>query len=196
MRVVRQFRFLVLLFAVLAATVVAAVAQDQPARSTPARPELAATYSYLRSNAPPGSCACFNLNGGSGTFAWPLGGHGFALAGDVTVAHAGGISAGGYGLTLSSYTAGVRYTPPLGHSPLQLYGQALAGLAHGSGSLVQAEDAGAAFALNAGGGVTLQASRRFSVRLAEADYLLTTFDNGSNNHQNNLRISSGLVLRF
>ena len=35
---------------------------------------------------------------------------------------------------------------------------------------------------------------RFSVRLVEADYLLTTFDNGSNNHQNNLRISAGVVL--
>jgi hypothetical protein len=25
---------------------------------------------------------------------------------------------------------------------------------------------------------------------------LTTFDNGTNNHQNNLRISAGLVIRF
>jgi hypothetical protein len=32
--------------------------------------------------------------------------------------------------------------------------------------------------------------------LVEADHLLTTFDNGSNNHQNNLRISAGVVIHF
>jgi hypothetical protein len=32
--------------------------------------------------------------------------------------------------------------------------------------------------------------------LVEADYLVTTFDNGSNNHQNNLRVGAGVVLRF
>jgi hypothetical protein len=34
------------------------------------------------------------------------------------------------------------------------------------------------------------------MRLVEADYLVTTFDNGANNHQNNLRIGAGLVMRF
>lgn len=37
---------------------------------------------------------------------------------------------------------------------------------------------------------------RFSVRLIQAGYLLTTFDNGLNNHQNNIRISAGVVLHF
>jgi hypothetical protein len=32
--------------------------------------------------------------------------------------------------------------------------------------------------------------------MIEADYLVTTIDNGANNHQNILRISSGVVLRF
>jgi hypothetical protein len=32
--------------------------------------------------------------------------------------------------------------------------------------------------------------------LIEADYLLTTFDNGSNNHQNNVRIGAGVVFHF
>jgi hypothetical protein len=32
--------------------------------------------------------------------------------------------------------------------------------------------------------------------MIEADYLLTTVDNGSNNHQNNLRISAGIVVHF
>ena len=34
------------------------------------------------------------------------------------------------------------------------------------------------------------------IRLGEIDYLLTTIDNGSNNHQNNLRFGSGVVFRF
>ena len=89
----------------------------------------------------------------------------------------------------------------LRHSGLQAFGQALAGLAHSSGTLVQgsnpgAGNAGAAFAGNFGGGFDLRTTPRFSVRLVEVNYLLTTFDNGSNDHQNNLRISAGVVFRF
>jgi hypothetical protein len=96
---------------------------------------------------------------------------------------------------------GGRYLPPLRHSSLQPFGQVLLGIAHSSGTLVQgsnpgAANAGAAFAANLGGGLDLRVTPRFSVRLVEADYLLTTFDNGSNNHQNNLRISAGVVIHF
>ena len=123
------------------------------------------------------------------------------MVGDVAIAHAGTVSSTGDSLTLSTYTAGARYLPKLGHSPLQPFGQALIGLAHSSGKLVQganpaSANAGAAFAANLGGGLDLRASRRFAVRLIEADYLLTTFDNGTNNHQNNLRVSAGMVVHF
>jgi len=57
-------------------------------------------------------------------------------------------------------------------------------------------NAGSAFAANLGGGVDWRASRRFSVRLLEADYLVTTFDNGVNDHQNSLRLGAGVVMRF
>jgi hypothetical protein len=95
----------------------------------------------------------------------------------------------------------MRYLPRLGHASLQPFGQVLAGVAHSSGTLVQgsnpgAANAGAAFAGSFGGGLDLRATSRFSVRLVEADYLLTTFDNGTNNHQNNLRVSAGLVVHF
>ena len=33
-----------------------------------ARIELGANYNYARTNAPPGGCGCFSLNGGSGWF--------------------------------------------------------------------------------------------------------------------------------
>jgi outer membrane immunogenic protein len=173
----------------------AAVAEKQP------RAELALDYSYLRSNAPPGDCGCFDLNGGSATFAWPVRPGKFALVGDITVTHTGAISGNGYSLTLSSYTAGAHYLSRFGHSPLQPFGQVLIGVAHTSGSLVQgpnpaASNASAAFAANLGGGLDLHASRHFSFRLVEADYLVTTFNNGANDHQNNLRLSAGVVLHF
>src|ERR1017187_6616655 len=84
----------------------------------PYRMELAAGYSYLHSNAPPGGCGCFNLNGGNATFAWPVKPGSFALVGDFTIAHAGTISTTGDSLTLSTFTAGGRYLPKLGHSSL------------------------------------------------------------------------------
>lgn len=162
--------------------------------------DLALGYSYVHSNAPPGGCGCFNLNGGSFALARPFGTYGFAFAGDIGVTHSGAIAGNGYGLTLSSYTAGIRYTPPL-HKPVHPFSQILIGVAHSSGSLVQqtnasVSNAGAAFAALVGGGVDLNAGRRFSIRLVEADYLVTTFDNASNNHQNNLRLNAGVVLHF
>jgi len=84
---------------------------------------------------------------------------------------------------------------------MQPFGEVLVGLAHSSGSLVQppnpgASNAGAAFAALVGGGVDLHLKRRFSIRLVEVDCLVTTFDNGVNDHQNNLRISAGAVFHF
>ena len=177
-----------------------AMAQTTAADKQP-RAELALDYTYLRSNAPPGGCGCFNLNGGSATFAWPVRPGKFALVGDITVAHAGAISSNGYSLTLGAYTVGVRYLPRFVRSPLRPFGQVLVGLAHSSGSLVQrqtpdASSAGEAFAANLGGGLDLRIDRRFSLRLVEADYLVTTFDNGDNDHQNTLRLSAGAVFHF
>jgi outer membrane immunogenic protein len=190
------------LLSVIAAVSSAPVfAQYAPNVEKPFRAELALDYSYQHSNAPPGGCGCFNLNGGSATFAWPVKPGGFALAGDVTVAHAGTISSAGDSLTLSTFTMGGRYLPRFGRSPIRPFGQVLVGVAHASGTLVQgqspaAANAGAAFAAHVGGGLDLRASSRFSLRLMEADYLVTTFDNGGNNHQNILRISAGVVIHF
>ncbi len=192
---------LLLTIAALSALPFAALAQGTDVKQDVPRAELALDYSYLHSNAPPTGCGCFNLNGGSATFAWAIKPGSWALVGDVVSGATGATSAAGYSITLSAFTAGVRYLPPAGHSSLRPFGQVLLGLAHSSGSLVQApnagsSNAGAAFASNIGGGLDLRINRRFSVRLLEADYLLTTFDNGSNNHQNNLRINAGVVIHF
>jgi peptidoglycan-associated lipoprotein len=199
-------RIIVVSLIMAAVSAMAAIAQNPAAQPSavsnmPPRADLAIGYSYLHSNAPPGGCGCFNMNGGSAAFAWTLKPGSWALVGDVVSTHSSGVSAAGYGLTLTAFTGGVRYLPPVGHFSLHPFGQVLAGVAHSSGTLVQGSqsattNAGAAFAGNFGGGLDLHVSPRFSVRLVEADYLLTTFDNGSNNHQNNLRISAGVVIHF
>jgi opacity protein-like surface antigen len=117
------------------------------------------------------------------------------------LAHSGATSTNGDDLTLSAYTAGIRYTPRLHMGPLKPFGQVLAGVAHARGSLAEgtnlaASNAGAAFAANVGGGVDLKITRMLALRLIDANYLVTTFNNGDNNHQNNLRLSAGVVHHF
>ena len=186
----------------VAAAVASAGAQTSPVVDKPsAPPDLALTYSYIRSNAPPAGCGCFNLNGGSATFAWPISSGRFAIVGDVTAATAPNIANSGAGLTLGTFTGGVRYKPQVGRSSLHPFGQVLVGVAHSSGPFVQGQysatnNANAAFAANMGGGLDMHLSRRLSLRLLEADYLLTTFDNLSNNHQNNVKLSVGIIFAF
>jgi outer membrane immunogenic protein len=187
--------------ALVALLSIAAQAQSTAMHPDGSRPELALGYNYLHSNAPAGDCGCFSLNGGNVSVAVPLNRAHLSIVGDIGVAHAGSISNTGLDLTLSTYTAGLRYSVPRMHLPLHPFGEVLAGVAHSSGSLVETNAAsdgnkGAAFASLVGGGVDLRATHRFSIRLIEADYLVTTFDNGSNDHQNNLRVSTGIAVHF
>src|SRR5262249_43978951 len=52
------------------------------------------------------------------------------------------------------------------------------------------------FATALGGGLDINFNKHISVRIAQADYLLTKFTDGGDNKQNNLRASAGLVLHF
>ena len=186
----------------IAAVSVAAEAQTSPAQAAGPAPELALQYTYLRSNAPVGQCTCFSPEGGSASLSVPLPGRHFSLAGDVTAGHTSGISNGSYDLTLTVFTAGLRFTPGFKMGRLVPYGQILAGGAHAGGSLVTgntpANNSSVVFASNLGGGLDLllHPEGRVSLRLVEADYLTTLFRNGQNDHQNNLRISAGIVIRM
>ena len=140
------------------------------------------------------------MNGASASFARPFGEGVWAAVFDVTTAHASGISAGDYDLTLSVFTVGGRYRP-WPDSQWSPFGQVLIGASHASGALVEgntpaATDATLKFASNVGGGLDYWISDRFSVRVLEADYLLTTYSNRTNDHQNNLRLSVGVAFHF
>jgi len=167
-------------------------AQDVP------RMELGANYNYVRTNAPPGDCGCFSMNGGAGWFAFNFT-HSLSLVGEVGSVHASDIEATTADLTLTSYLVGPRYS--LKHvGPVTPFAQILIGGAHASGdsttagpALTQSQNS---FALTAGGGVDIRLTQHWALRAAQVDYYLTRFSNGVNDHQNNLRISAGIVLRF
>lgn len=166
-----------------------------------ARPEIAADFSYIHSNAPVGGCGCFGVYGGSLTLAFPIAHGPIAIVGDITSGSSTSIAPNSYHLTLSTFTAGARYTPQLRTARYHPFAQVTAGFAHASqdlvsGSSTSVPNATAAFAADLGGGVDVDLNHRFRIRLAQASYLLTTFDNNSNNRQNNLRLSAGFVFRY
>ncbi len=51
-------------------------------------------------------------------------------------------------------------------------------------------------AMALGGGVDVKISKHFGWRLIEADYLMTKFNDGKNNLQNNFRAATGVIFRF
>ncbi len=45
-------------------------------------------------------------------------------------------------------------------------------------------------------GLDISVTRRIALRVFEADYYFRRFDNGVNDHQDNLRIAAGVIVRF
>jgi outer membrane immunogenic protein len=188
--------FLSLVFIAMAPSL--AVAQVSPANSDHRSPELALEYNYVRSNAPPAACDCFSLNGGSLSIAQPMGSGHLAAVFDAAVVHGSGISSSKYDLTLISITSGLRFRPFL-RPRWSPFGQILIGVANASGTLVEgntpaADDSTLNFASVVGGGLDYRLRGRWSLRLIDADYLLTRSSNQVNDHQNNLRLGAGIVV--
>jgi hypothetical protein len=170
----------------------AAVAQHAPALT--AQFEASGTYSYVRANAA-NSGGGYNLNGGSASFAYNFSDR-FALVADGGIYRFGGLPSG-IDSTMDTYLFGPRYTFRK-VSRLTPFAEALLGggrLNASSGGISAGENG---FSMAIGGGLDWPLRRRFSIRLVEADYLLTRFDRvtGASATQNNVRISAGLVFRF
>lgn len=168
------------------------------------RAELALGYTYVHTNAPPSGCGCFSMNGGFGSVAWQVKPR-IALIGEVGVTHASDIAPARNDLTLTSFLFGPRFSyarkPTAGELPavhgLAPFAQVLLGGAHASGALSGTTSGSSnGFAFSAGGGLDLGLSRRFAWRMFQTEYFLTHIPNGVNDHQNNFRLSSGLVIRF
>ena len=170
----------------------------RPASAQVARMEVGGEYSFVNTNAPPGGCGCFSMNGGTGWFAYNLFPN-LAVIGEIGGEYASNIDHTSADLTLTSFLGGVRYSRRW-FEEMAPFGQLLLGGAHASGVLTPTSSGRSgsanAFAMVAGGGMDLEMSRHWKVRLIEVDYFLTRFDNGGNDHQNNLRVSLGVAYRL
>ena len=182
---------------VLVLAIVAGMSLQADAQSI-SRVDAAIGYSYVHSNAPPGDCGCFSMSGGTGSVAYYFR-NSFGAVAEISGQTAANIGAGQQDLTLVSYLFGPRYRWHPGRK-LVPFGEVLVGAAHASNSLAPGTDgnAGSAnvFAAALGGGVDFTLTRHISLRPGELDYYLTRFRNGSNDHQNNLRYSGGIIFRF
>lgn len=169
------------------------------------RSEVSLGYSLVRANTPPGQCGCFNMNGLSGEFATGLG-RGFSVVADLGGYHQGNVAGSGLSLWVVDYLFGPRisYRRSKHWTP---FAQFLVGGAHGSGTLYGGSatslsgtsyTSGSAngFSLSTGGGLDWNATRHVSVRLFQLEYLNTRLPNSSNNVQNNLRFTAGVVFHF
>ena len=165
--------------------------------------EASVNYSYIRANATPGVCGCFNMNGGSAELAV----HAYrGLSGvfDLTGDHAGSTSVAGQSLALLTLTGGPRFSYPIhSHSriPVTPFVQGLIGAVHGfdapfPNSTGLTSTSATALAVLVGGGLDLSLSPRIAVRPIQADYGLTHLPNNVNNDQNLLRLSAGVVFRI
>jgi peptidoglycan-associated lipoprotein len=172
------------------------------AQTTPSKDiglEVAGTFTYVHTNAPPGGCGCFSMFGGSGSGAYYAGRH-FAFVGEFSTVTQDNVDGTNNRLTIASYLFGARVPVPLHHGRFVPYGQALVGIAHDtgpvahlSGSLLYTHNV---IAASLGGGLDYRITRQITFRAAEVDYFPTGFPNNLGNRQNNTRVSSGVAARF
>jgi len=198
-------QFLKLVFAFMFALSVTQIASAQAAGTTEGVPrvDLFGGYSYLRANTVV-SGTPINLNGGSGSAAYNFNSW-LGIVGDIGVYHQGGITASDLSLTLSTYQVGPRVSMRT-QRHLIPFGQVLFGGGHAGGTLYTTSLGGGlaplgtsnAFVLTAGGGIDWKVTRSVGIRVIQAEYLYSQFQNGAGhgNQQNNLRISAGIVVSF
>jgi hypothetical protein len=156
--------------------------------------DLSGDYSFIRTNFT-GSGGEFNLNGGSGSLNYNLNPR-FSIIGEFGAYRFGGLPTG-LNSTMYTYMFGPRYT--IRHFAFGTpFAQALVGggRLNASSGGIQAGENGLAAAF--GGGLDLSLTHQFSIRVIEADYLLTRFPQASGNTatQNNVRISAGIIFHF
>ena len=163
--------------------------------------DAAATYHWVHTNAGPGQCGCFGLNGASISGSWNVHGPWSAVV-DAGSEFTSNASSTGNSLTLTSFLGGARFQLPepwlrriRRHKP-QPFAQVLVGVAHAGGGEAGVGDASYGFAARLGGGVDVPLNSRFALRAIQIDYYPTTFANATNDHQNNLMVSAGIVFHW
>jgi outer membrane protein OmpA-like peptidoglycan-associated protein len=175
--------------------------------------ELFVGYSYLRAMPTLAEGNRFMwLNGGSTSIAFNFTRH-LGLVGDF-----GGFDDSQLRLSATGTvpnSSGTAYTYLFGprlsfrnHERITPFVQALFGGIHASDVTLSSGCTGAgctplpaenSFAMTAGGGLDLRIHRHFAIRMIQAEYMMTDFENhdtGKSASQNDMRLSTGLVFRF
>lgn len=165
--------------------------------------DVAVTFTLERADVVPTQC-CFWLKGGGADAAftfWKGLGLAATVNGDQVTNYASG-----YDVNKIAFLAGPRYTHSLWAAStrdggyknrIQVYGDGLIGEVHAfdgtfpSGTTFKSS--AGSVALQTGGGVNMPLSRRFGIRLIEADYVRTLLPNGSANVQNDMRFGFGVT---
>ena len=185
-------RTIVFAVAVILCTAMTAAAQER--NST----EVFLGYSYMRANPSSSGADGFNLNGGDGSISYYVK-RWLGITADFGGYHVGQIGSTSVDSTLSTYLFGPRVRLP-GTRHLRPFAQLLVGAAHATGSTAFAgADTHNSFAMAVGGGVDVPMTHHLGLRLVQVDYLPTWFPEtvgGSRLVQQNLRVSTGLRLRF
>src|SRR5256885_7785112 len=179
----------------------AAAADTRPPGTLVPRYEFSAMYDYINF-APGDPFANFNSHGGSGSFTYnaskwlgltgEFGGYRFdrdlfPLTGSSTPVSGGFVT----------YSFGARLNWRK-FDPLVPFGEFLVGGATGGTELIGTATQ-SAFAMAAGGGVDMVLTKNLAWRVAQLDYLMTSFSGSAvtaTGRQNNFRAGTGLVLRF
>ena len=155
-----------------------------------------AGYSYFRNNPSTAGVSSFSLNGGSASVAYNANNWLSGVA-DFGAYHNGNILSTGTNGTLSTYLFGPRVS--YRHfERLAPFGEVLFGVAHAGASIAGASGSDNAVSMSLGGGLDYKLSHHFAIRPVKVDYLMTRFSETgtSNQTQNNLRVSTGIVFRF
>ena len=159
--------------------------------------DVFAGYSYVRENPSTSGVDSFSLNGGSASLTYHVKDWVSAVA-DFGGYHNGNILGSGVDGTLSTYLFGPRVSYR-SYRRITPFAEALFGVAH-AGASIAGGSAGSqnAFGMAIGVGADYRLNNRFSLRPLQVDYLLTRFPEGtgSNQTQNNLRASTGIVVHF
>jgi len=153
--------------------------------------ETSAGLTYVRANTADGMCACFSLVGVTSSFVWNANER-YSGVVDVGYQRSANINSSGFNLGLATYMAGPRIS--FRGQKFTVFGQALAGGVRANSN--SGFNIGNGFAGSAGGGVDVRITRRFSWRILQTDYMLTRVPNGSTNIQNNIRFTTGIVMRL
>ncbi len=204
----RKIRKAVYLFGL--ALLLGVMAIPAAAQETPPKAEAFLGYSYVRANPDASGVSSFNLHGGIGSLTYNVT-DSLGLVADFGGYRVGNINGVDVDGNVFTYLFGPRFTYRRSNR-VTPFVQVLFGGARGSAQVAGTPGSQNAFAMTAGGGLDVKVNRYAAVRLIQAEYLLTRFDEPNDGvcilivpppagciatrSQNNVRLSTGIVFRF